>query len=517
MQRNILRPLTNCYISSSQKRCYSKQQVRVRFAPSPTGHLHLGGLRTALYNYLFARSNNGSFILRIEDTDQTRLVPDAIKKLQDDLLWAGIIPDEDPTRGGPKGPYLQSKRLELYNEQVETLLKNGSAYRCFCTDRRLDLLRREALRLRQIPRYDNKCRHLAKEDLAEKLRREEPYCIRFKLVGNINSFDDLVYGPTSYDVAQNEGDPVIIKSDKYPTYHFANVVDDHFMEISHVLRGVEWLMSTQKHILMYRAFGWTPPLFAHLPLILNPDGSKLSKRQGDIRVENYRQSGIFPLALLNFITHAGGGFNRAHGREQRCYSYGELIKQFDLSAVNVNSCKLLPEKLLEFNKLEISQLLEEENNAKFLINKVVRLVSDAFPDRSKDGTLQLDENHVHDVLNWAKNRISKLEDLVSGELAFLWVVPPPSTSAISQSPTEYLRILEEFDRQLASKDADFFRKESLKDWLRNFADTNDIPFEKFMRLLRSVLSGLKEGPSVAEMIEILGQNATLDRVKRALS
>ncbi|PNF34521.1 hypothetical protein B7P43_G10725 [Cryptotermes secundus] len=227
------------------------REVRVRFAPSPTGHLHLGGLRTAFYNYLFAKSHGGKFILRIEDTDQSRIVPDAVDKFENDLEWVGIVPDESPSVGGPYGPYKQSERLSLYRNQVKSILEKGEGYYCFCTDRRLDLLRREALRARQVPRYDNRCRHLSEEEVKERLDRGDNYCIRFKLMSDEEAFEDLVYGRISYNVALNEGDPVIIKSDGYPTYHFANVVDDHFMKISHVLRGVEWQISTSKHILLY--------------------------------------------------------------------------------------------------------------------------------------------------------------------------------------------------------------------------------------------------------------------------
>lgn len=221
----------------------------------PIGYLHLGGLRTALYNYLFARAHRGTFVLRIEDTDQSRLVEGAAAQLCTDLEWAGIRPDEGPTYGGAFGSYVQSERLELYHANVKRLIENGTAYYCFCTERRLELLRKEALRARQVPRYDNRCRHLTPVQLAEKLAKHEPFCIRFKMDAHDShqmSFDDLVFGRMAYDVAENEGDPVIVKSDGYPTYHFAHVVDDHLMRISHVLRGVEWQISTTKHLLLYK-------------------------------------------------------------------------------------------------------------------------------------------------------------------------------------------------------------------------------------------------------------------------
>ena len=201
---------------------------------------------------MFARANNGVFILRIEDTDQSRVVPGAMEQLHDDLIWAGIIPDEDPIRGGPDGPYIQSERLDLYKEQVRILLANGSAYKCFCTEQRLEILRKNALKERLVPKYDNRCRHFTDNEVKERLMKGQNYCVRFKLDPTPDPFKDMIYGEVTYDVSQNEGDPVILKSDGYPTYHFANVVDDHFMRISHVLRGVEWQISTPKHLLLYK-------------------------------------------------------------------------------------------------------------------------------------------------------------------------------------------------------------------------------------------------------------------------
>ncbi|KOC63949.1 putative glutamate--tRNA ligase, mitochondrial [Habropoda laboriosa] len=419
MKYNILR-VTN--IQFVQKRFFKKVQVRVRFAPSPTGFLHVGSLRTALYNYLFARANNGAFILRIEDTDQTRCVPGAIDKIQNDLLWSGIIPDEDPIRGGPVGPYVQSKRLEIYKEKVLKLINNGSAYYCFCTENRLQLLRKEAIKSGQVPKYDNRCRHLSNDDIKAKLDKGHPSCIRFKLFSETECFDDLIYGRIEHNVTQTEGDPIIIKSDGYPTYHFANVVDDHLMEISHVLRGIEWQVSTPKHIMMYKAFNWTPPVYGHLPLILHSDGSKLSKRQNDIHIETFRKEGIFPLAVLNYVIHAGGGFDNKGGAHY-IGSYEELIKQFDVSKIKVGSSKLTPTKLKEFNKLEISKLLANEKNNTFLVERIKKLVMEAFPNKQIDGSLQLDESHIIYILKWAQDRISKLSDLVSPSLSFLWIIP----------------------------------------------------------------------------------------------
>nr|CAD7262931.1 unnamed protein product [Timema shepardi] len=504
--KHVNNSIINKYFTSS-----ARNKVRVRFAPSPTGHLHLGGLRTALYNYLFAKNHGGTFILRIEDTDRSRVVPDAVEKLEHDLKWAGIVPDESPSVGGQFGPYTQSKRLDIYRDQVNHLLEIGAAYPCFCSDTRLGLLKREALRARQVPRYDNKCRHLSLEDRREKLNRYDSYCIRFKLTPNSEPFTDLVFGRVSYDVAQHEGDPVILKSDKYPTYHLANVVDDHFMEISHVLRGAEWQVSTAKHLLMYKAFGWTPPKYAHLPLLMNPDGTKLSKRQGDIRVESFRDGDIFPLALLNYVTHAGGGFHRDLSDEKlRIFSMEELIRLFSLERINCNSCQLLPEKLPQFNKLELRRQLTVERDAAALTNQLRQLVASTFPDRLS--CLQLDEDHVRSVLNWGQDRVHKLGDLVHGDLAFLWVMPSPHPIQAREA-----EVLEEMKQYLVGIPVSQFNKEHLIGWLREFAATSYLPFNKQMKLLRQVLSGLKEGPGVAEMMEILGKDNTVARLDKSIS
>ncbi|XP_029039907.1 probable glutamate--tRNA ligase, mitochondrial isoform X1 [Osmia bicornis bicornis] len=510
MKYNIFR-ITN--VQFVQKRFFKKLQVRVRFAPSPTGLLHIGSLRTALYNYLFARSNNGSFILRIEDTDQARSVPGAIEKIENDLLWAGIIPDEDPIRGGPVGPYIQSKRLEIYKEEVLKLINNQSAYYCFCTKDRLQLLRREAIKCGQVPRYDNRCRHLSQDEVKQKLNKGDPYCIRFKLSSGTESFDDVIYGKIEHDIASREGDPIIIKADGYPTYHFANVVDDHLMGISHVLRGIEWQVSTPKHIMMYKAFNWTPPVYGHLPLILNPDGTKLSKRQNDIDIAYFRKEGIFPLAVLNFVIHAGGGFDNKGGAYY-IDSYEELIKQFDISKIKVASNKLLSEKLLEFNKLEISKLLANEKNNKFLVERIKNLVMEAFPEKKIDETLHLDDHHVIKTLKWAQNRISKLSDLVSPHLAFIWILPTTSVDKIHSEYSDVLKILKD---KLLETDAEHFNKTWINSYLKEFANEHGVPFPTLMKHLRLIVSGLKEGPPVGEMIEILGKDTILFRINRYIS
>ncbi|XP_030079639.1 probable glutamate--tRNA ligase, mitochondrial [Drosophila hydei] len=491
-------------LHTTHRLCHS--EVRVRFAPSPTGYLHLGGLRTALYNYLFVRHSGGKFLLRIEDTDQTRLVPGATERLIEDLLWAGIEIDEGPGFDGAYGPYIQSQRRELYSQAVERLLENGSAYRCFCTERRLDLLRKDALRTRQVPRYDNKCRHLTAEQLQQQLDKGTPYCIRFKLTSHEEPLQDLIYGSVQHNVSETEGDPVIMKSDLYPTYHLANVVDDHLMGITHVLRGVEWQISTTKHLLLYKAFDWQPPQFGHLPLLVNADGSKLSKRQGDIGIKQFRDRGYFPTALLNYIISAGGGFeHRSHSKPQ-LYSMDNLAKQFLLERVNAHPSRLNAELLNDYNQLELKAHLADPLKCQKLVSHVQQLIRQAYPDHSH---LDLAESHIEAVLHWSAQRLTLLQDLTSSKLSFLWV--KPSHVVLNDlNATQWEELLQQLQAQPS------FHKDQLNELLRSYAKAASIKFPALMKTLRGALSGLQEGPGVAEMMEILGKDVVLQRLQESL-
>ncbi|EDW73325.1 uncharacterized protein Dwil_GK17488 [Drosophila willistoni] len=502
---NILRHLQwkrFCHSSSSPS-----AEVRVRFAPSPTGFLHLGGLRTALYNFLYARHLGGKFLLRIEDTDQTRIIPGASEQLVEDLLWAGIEIDEGPgIYQGKHGPYVQSERREIYSNAVEKLLENGTAYRCFCTERRLELLRKEALRTRQIPRYDNKCRHLKPDEVQQLLDKGQDHCIRFKLEEHEDPLDDLIYGQVQHNVSENEGDPVIMKSDQYPTYHFANVVDDHMMGITHVLRGVEWQISTTKHLLLYKAFGWQPPRFGHLPLLVNADGTKLSKRQGDIGIQNFRQRGYFPLSLVNYVVSAGGGFDTKANAKPELQSMKQLIDTFRLERVNSHPSRLNPELLNDFNRMEIQKNLQEKDKQKELVNQVHYLVKQAYPDHSN---LDLAEPHILAILKWSSQRLSVLQDLTSSKLSFLWVKPNSNsqTKNLTSQQTEHLLEL--------LNSVEDYQKDHLNEQLKMFAKSQNMKFPLLMRTLRGALSGLNEGPGVAEMMEILGKTVVIDRLQKS--
>lgn len=308
--------------------------IRTRFAPSPTGYLHVGGLRTALYSYLHAKKHGGQFLLRIEDTDQERYVEGAEENLLKTLHWAGLNWDEGPEIGGQgsrgrHAPYRQSQRTELYRENAAKLLESGSAYRCFCTKERLDDMRAEQEMLKKPPMYDGRCRSLSAEEISEKLKNKEPFVVRQRIEkGKSVILDDIIRKKVRFETDTLD-DQVLMKSDGFPTYHLANVVDDHLMEITHVIRGEEWLPSTPKHLLLYEAFGWQPPKFAHLPLLLNKDRQKLSKRHADVAVEDYIQKGYLPDAVVNFV--ALMGWHPVDNRE--IFSLEELIREFDLERV----------------------------------------------------------------------------------------------------------------------------------------------------------------------------------------
>ncbi|KAF2965785.1 hypothetical protein GQX73_g7787 [Xylaria multiplex] len=277
--------------------------ARTRFAPSPTGYVHIGSLRTALFNYLLARATGGQFLVRVEDTDQKRLVPDAEERLFEDLKWAGLSWDEGPDVGGPYGPYKQSERLQSYKEHADQLLEDGRAYRCFCTPQELDTMKQLALDESRDPVYNKTCSHISAEESARRAANGDEHCIRFKSDSAAPLVQDLVYGTYKSPVPLD--DFIIIKRDGFPTYHFANVVDDHLMKITHVIRGAEWLVSTPRHVALYNAFGWEPPQFAHVGLLVDQKKQKLSKRFGSFNLSSWKEKGILPIALLNYVLLLG--------------------------------------------------------------------------------------------------------------------------------------------------------------------------------------------------------------------
>ncbi|MFA5855682.1 MAG: glutamate--tRNA ligase [Candidatus Gracilibacteria bacterium] len=310
----------------------TKTSIKTRFAPSPTGYLHVGGLRTALYSYLYAKKNGGTFLLRIEDTDQKRYVEGAVESLIDILKLFGLNWDE--------GPFFQSQRTEIYRAHAARLIESGQAYRCFCSEERLTKMREDQSNLHLPPKYDRHCLELSKEEIDKLIAAGTPFVVRQLIPTEEIVFNDLIRGEVRFH-GKDVDDQVLIKSDNFPTYHLANVVDDHEMGITHVIRGEEWLPSTPKHIWLYKAFGWTPPEFAHLPLLLNPDHSKLSKRQGDVAAEDFIKKGYLKEAMLNFIAFLGWN----PGTEEEIFSLEELVDRFSLDRVQKGGAIFNLEKL----------------------------------------------------------------------------------------------------------------------------------------------------------------------------
>ncbi|KAG6018059.1 hypothetical protein E4U54_005966 [Claviceps lovelessii] len=341
----------------------SKLPIRARFAPSPTGYLHLGSLRTALFNRLAAEaSKRGAFILRLEDTDQKRLVHDAEDRLIQDLKWAGLTWDEGPDCGGPYGPYKQSLRLDIYKRHVQTLLDRGHAYRCFCTPEQLESQRRELHEAGQSTAYPGTCRSVDAAESDMRANRGDAHVVRFR--GDAFGrpiLHDAIYG--LFQKKEPEEDFVLLKSDGFPTYHLANVVDDHLMKITHVIRGEEWLISTPKHLALYQAFGWDPPTFAHLGLLVNPDGSKMSKRNDSVDLSTYREKGIFPMALLSWLANLGSSFKS--GIKAHPLTISDLAKALSFKFTR-GGIKLNVDKLDYFQVKYRDALLRESHPSAFV-------------------------------------------------------------------------------------------------------------------------------------------------------
>ena len=462
-------------------------EVRVRFAPSPTGFVHVGSLRTALYNYLFARHNNGKFILRIEDTDQDRFVEGAVENLLNVLKWAGLDYDEGPEKESISESYYQSERLELYQKYIRTLLDKGAAYPCFCSSERLDKMRADQMARGEDARYDGRCRSIPADE-ANKRMKEETYVIRMKIAsGKTVIVDDIIRGKVSFQTDVLD-DQVLIKSDGFPTYHFANVVDDHLMGISHVIRGEEWLPSTPKHILLYTMFDWDTPTFAHLPLLLNADRSKLSKRQGDVAVEDYRDKGILPQALVNFVAMLG--WNK--GDDQEIFSLEELCEYFTLERVTKAGAVFDLNKLNWMNGQYVRQMSEEEylEMGKIWLDKL-NLDSD---DQEKNKLILLSvRNHL--------NRFDELADAASiffkdelnySEEALDWIKKEESISIFENMQDQIKKYSE-------------LTLDNFKELMKNVQNETGIKGKDLWMPVRAAITGQIAGPELPAVITVVGK------------
>lgn len=479
--------------------------IRVRFAPSPTGYLHVGGLRTALYNYLFARKNNGKFILRIEDTDRNRYMEGAVENLIEALKWCGLEFDEGPETNGQFGPYMQSQRLDIYQEYIKELISNGNAYYCFCTPQRLETLKEEQQKLK-LPqaKYDKHCLMLSKNEIKEKLENNTPFVIRLNIQPNQRIiFDDIVRGRVEFD-SNNVDDQILIKSDGYPTYHFANVVDDHLMQISHVIRGEEWLSSTPKHVLLYDSFKWERPIFAHLPLLLNPDRSKLSKRQGDVAVEDYRAKGYLNDALVNFVALLGWNA----GDDQEFYYLKELIEKFSLERVNKSGAVFDLEKLNWLNAEHLRKKTDEELLV-LLKNEILNLPAERY------SILNYSDEYLLNVISAMKERVAFVKEYLSKSPYFFEPPKEYEESAVQknwkpETPGHLKKLYDAFSLPINPT------KEDYEDALAKIAEELNVGKGKLIHPLRLAVSGMSTGPGVFDIVVILGKEEVLKRIQRAL-
>lgn len=497
------------------------EKVRVRFAPSPTGPLHLGGVRTALYDYLFAKNQGGEFVLRIEDTDTARYVEGAEDYIEEALEWCGIIPDESPKKGGKFAPYRQSERRDIYDRYTEQILKTDYAYLAFDTPEELDAIRAEFEANGDVFSYDNKTRNrlknsiaLSEEEVQQLLDNETPYVVRFRMpVDRTLNLEDIIRGNFSVNTDTLD-DKVLVKNDGMPTYHFANIIDDHEMEITHVIRGEEWLPSLGLHTLLYEAMGWAAPKFAHLSLILKPEGKgKLSKRDGDkfgfpvfpldfkdpatgMVSKGYRENGYFPEAFINMVALLG--WSPADDKE--ILSMEEMTREFDLYKVHKAGARFSKEKSEWFNHQYMQMKKDEE-----LLGILKTSVSDlaGAPDEK-----------LLKVIRLMKERATFPKDIYENGKFFFEAPASYDEKALKKAwNDETSSVLSELTERLEHSE---FSAEAVKHGIHEFAESKGLGMGKVMMPLRLALVGELKGPDVPDILEIIGKEESLARIKTAV-
>jgi glutamyl-tRNA synthetase len=493
----------------------NNQKIRVRIAPSPTGLWHIGNLRTALFNYLFARQNGGDFVLRVEDTDQARLVPGSVENILGILNTAGIVIDEGPylkdgqiLEKGDFGPYTQSKRLDLYKKHALELADKKAAYYCFCTAQRLTELRDSQQAQKLAPRYDKHCLNLSEDEISKRLQNNEPHVIRLNVQpGEDIEFDDLVYGHVKIS-SRDVDDQVLLKSDGFPTYHLAVVIDDNLMDITHIIRGEEWISSTPKHILLYRALGWEIPAYAHLPLLLGKSGKKLSKRENDVAVSDFFAKGYLPEALINFIALLGWNPKT----EQEIFNLDELIKEFSFAKVNKAGAVFDMDRLDWINGLYIRQLQLPDLQKR--IKPFLTQANISYEDYS--------DEFVQAILGLERERLKKLSE-IGDRIRYFFEEPEYNSEILiwkksnREATKQNLEVLHEYVKNIP---ADKFQKDFLETEIKKFLTEQNIPTGDALWPLRVALSGLEASPSPFEIMGAFGvlpngKDIVLDRISKA--
>jgi len=485
--------------------------MRTRFAPSPTGFLHVGGVRTALFAWLVARKTNGVFTLRIEDTDRAREVKGATANILRTLAWAGMKPDEgvmldakgEVTERGEFGPYTQSKRLELYRDYAEQLLKSGHAYRCFCSMERLDEMRKKQEQRHQAPMYDRTCLELTEEQVQERVAKGEKHVVRMKIPREETIvYEDEIYGKLLFK-GHTVDDQVLLKSDGFPTYHLAHVVDDHLMKMDMVIRGEEWLSSLPKHLLLFRFFGWTPPRYAHVPLILNADRTKLSKRQDDVATEHYIARGYLPEVLINFLALLGWN----PGTEQELFSVQELIQSFSLERVQKSGAVFDPKKL-DWLQGQWMRRISPESFAE----RIRPLVVAKYPAAEEDPSFAEKSALIQERITF----FPEAPDMLS----YFYVEPTPTKDLLVNAKqgvteAELSMLFETLEATLDAVPEKQWTGEGLKSALEKVVEKKGLKRGQLLWPLRAALTGRSYSPGAYEVAAILGKETVLRRLRRA--
>ena len=492
--------------------------VRVRFAPSPTGLLHVGGARTALFNWLLAHGQapregrRGAFVLRIEDTDRNRYIEGAEEGIVDVLRWFGLDWDEGPDIGGPYGPYRQSERTHLYRDHAERLLASGHAYRCFCTPERLQQVREEQMARKEAPGYDRFCRDLTSEQVAANLAESKPFVVRFRMpLEGETTVHDLLRGEMVFQNANLE-DLVLLKSDGYPTYHLANVVDDHAMEISHILRGEEWIPTAPIHVRLYAGFGWEPPLFAHMPLILAPGGGKLSKRHGSTAMEEFRDQGYLPEALMNYLALLGWSYDGT----TELFSRDDLLASFTLERVNPSPGTFDYAKLRWFNQHYINHILDLDD----LTLRVMPFLAEVgLIAPGPFSAEHADFARVRPVASLLKDRLETLAEAPELMTYFLREDLEPYDSALlvpkKMTREETLAALEAVAHTLPQIDLEDEGASEAR--FRALADELGLKAGSLFMPVRVAVTGRTQSPGLFETLRVIGAERVRARVDEAIS
>jgi glutamyl-tRNA synthetase len=480
----------------------SEAPVRVRIAPSPTGDPHVGTAYIGLINFIYARQRGGKFVLRIEDTDRARFVATSEQEIFNSLRWLGLTWDEGPDVGGPYGPYRQSERTEIYREHCDLLLANGTAYRCFCTAEELEAVRKQQTAAKLPPRYPGTCRHLSLDKSEANLAAGKPFVVRMAVPPHAGdattstTFRDELRGNITFEHT-NVDDQVLMKSDGFPTYHLANVVDDHLMRITDVIRAEEWISSTPKHVLLYRAFDWQLPRFWHMPLLRNLDKSKISKRKNPVSLIYYRQAGFLPEAMINFLGLMGGGMPEGSGPVAEKFSLAEMVERFDVKNIRLGGPVFDLTKLKWLNGEYVRALAPED----FYAALRSTILSDAY---------------LSEIASLVQTRVETLGEF--GNLTHFFFADAILPTAEVFVPKK--RTLEETlafaAEQLTVLEATEWTKEALEPALKKLGEEKQWAVKENFMLLRAILTGSTMSPPLLESMVVFGKARSLDRVRRFL-